>query len=133
MVIHCQKLQRKFKDCEESSTVVRISWFGMLFAALVIFAGYANAKPSCQSLKTMKANLDTFANAVGETGSTNLDGKLWDLVVDARYLASVENDKLVMVALDDMVSAWNGKDQDLYVRSSDNLAGRLEFFLNRDC
>lgn len=95
----------------------------------------ALATPSCQDLRNMVSGLNKFSDAVGNTAATNgsLDGELWDLVMQARYLASVEQDETVTIAADGVLDAWNGNDQDLYLRNSDHLAGRLEYFLNRDC
>ena len=112
---------------------MRVMLSGLIMGLLIFCCSPVNAKPSCQNLRTMMADLDMLGNAVGSTQSTSLDGELWDLIGSARYLASVEGDQAVSIAADDMLAAWNGKDQDLYVRSADNLAGRLQYFIGRDC
>ncbi|MEM7214041.1 MAG: hypothetical protein AAF423_00760 [Pseudomonadota bacterium] len=104
-----------------------------LFTAV---SGQAMAKASCQNMDNLISDLDILANALESSGSTpsrQLDADLRALVVDAKKLAKAENDTGAIHAVNGMIDGWNDGDADLYLRNSDFLASRLEYFVSRDC
>ncbi|MEL7430402.1 MAG: hypothetical protein AAFN43_10425, partial [Pseudomonadota bacterium] len=81
-------------------------------------------------------DMDILADALEDSGNEpdeRLERELRALVVDARDIAEAENDQRAIDSVNGMVDGWNDGDAPLYLRSSDRLAARLEFFIDRDC
>ncbi len=110
---------------------------GLMVAALLAFSpSVAFAKASCEDLDNMISDLDGFADALEDWDGVPdpaLDAQLRALVVDARDLSADENDTDAASAANGMIDGWNDGNASLYLRSSDQLADRLEYFLDRDC
>ncbi|MEM7439163.1 MAG: hypothetical protein AAF393_06155 [Pseudomonadota bacterium] len=104
-------------------------------AAGLTLGSTAQAQVDCDYLGNIIDDLDYMADVLesSRTVSASLDRRLRNMVLDARDVAVAENDNRAIKAANGMIRAWQNEDDDLYLRSSDRLADRLEFFWNRDC
>lgn len=96
----------------------------------------AQARASCSVLENLIKDMDILADALEDAGNQpddRLDRDIRQIVVDARNIVEDENDELAENAINGMIDGWNDGDAALYLRSSDRLAARLEFFLDEDC
>ena len=109
----------------------------ILVAGISIFASaQAHANEACAALENVISDMDILADALEDSGhdpDDRLDAELRSLVVDLRDIAEACEDDRSINAVNGMVDGWNDGDADLYLRSSDRLAARFEFFLNSSC